>query len=117
MPMPYIALRITNVAYFGANALNIVHREKYRTQATRGRRRPKRSASEPKISAPTGRIARAIEMVQTMALFSTWKLAASVSTRRITTKKSKASNTHPRIPAETAYCHPDVVVILLVDTL
>jgi hypothetical protein len=51
-------------------------------------------------------MARVMEIVQTMALFSTWKCAASESSRKMTTKKSKASRTQPRMPEVTANCQP-----------
>jgi hypothetical protein len=65
------------VPQFGANALRRVTAEKYETQAMSGRRRPKRSASPPKIRAPTGLMAKAMEVLQTISLLSTWKLAAT----------------------------------------
>jgi len=55
------------------------------------RRRPKRSANEPSSSAPTGRIANVIVMVQTMSPLSTWKFLARTSTRR----RGRKSRTHP----------------------
>src|SRR5580698_4491003 len=76
--------------------------EKYRTHAINGRRRPYRSANEPNTTAPTGRIAKVMVMVQTMSPFRTWKLLARTSTRKTRTKKSKASSIQPNIPEETA---------------
>src|SRR5450432_3010787 len=49
-------------------------------------------------------MARVAVMVHTMAVFVTWKCNASVSTRKTTTKKSKASRVQPRKLAVTA-CH------------
>src|SRR5450755_2561061 len=49
-------------------------------------------------------MARVAVMVHTMAVFVTWKCSASVSTRKTTTKKSKASRVQPRKLAATA-CH------------
>src|SRR5579859_2101161 len=69
----------------------------------RGLRLPKRSANAPKMSAPIGRIARVAVMVHTMADFSTLNLAARLSTRNMTTKKSKASRIQPRMPEAAAY--------------
>jgi hypothetical protein len=43
-------------------------------------------------------------MVQMMALFETWKWTASVSTRKTSTKKSKASRVQPKKLAITV-CH------------
>jgi hypothetical protein len=45
-------------------------------------------------------------MVHTMALLATWKWTASVSTRKTTTKKSKASRVQPRKLAATACQSP-----------
>src|SRR5450759_4312575 len=47
-------------------------------------------------------MARVAVMVHTMALFATWKWSASVSTRKTTTKKSKASRVQPKKLAATA---------------
>ncbi len=55
-----------------------------------------------------GRIASVIEMVQMMALFSTWKRRARTSTKKTRTKKSNASSTQPRMPEETANSQPGV---------
>src|SRR4029077_11104697 len=74
------------------------------TLAIRGLRRPYRSASNPNTTAPTGRIARVAVMVHTIALFVTWNWAASVSTRKTSTKKSNASRVQPKKLAVTA-CH------------
>src|SRR6266851_3860004 len=53
-------------------------------------------------------MARVAVMVHTMAFLVTWKWAASVSTRKTTTKKSNASRVQPRKLAVTA-CHwPDL---------
>src|ERR1700734_2733731 len=94
--------------------------EKYSTQAIKGRRRPKRSAKEPSTSAPTGRIARVMVMVQTMSPLRTWKLLARTSTRKTRTKKSKASRIQPKIPEETAKTHrgetASAVLVLLGST-
>src|SRR5229473_6628624 len=49
-------------------------------------------------------MARVAVMVHTMAFLVTWKWAASVSTRKTTTKKSNASRVQPRKLAVTA-CH------------
>src|SRR5258708_8773011 len=47
-------------------------------------------------------MARVAVMVQTMTLLATWKWTASVSTRKTTTKKSKASRVQPKKLAATA---------------
>src|ERR1700730_4994862 len=47
-------------------------------------------------------MARVAVMVHTMALLATWKWTASVSTRKTTTKKSKASSVQPKKLAATA---------------
>src|ERR1700674_5059229 len=47
-------------------------------------------------------MARVAVMVQTIALLATWKWTASVSTRKTTTKKSKASRVQPKKLAATA---------------
>src|ERR1700732_1286016 len=49
-------------------------------------------------------MARVAVMVHTMAVFATWKWSARVSTRKTTTKKSKASRVQPKKLAATA-CH------------
>src|SRR5258707_4964090 len=49
-------------------------------------------------------MARVAVMVHTMTLLATWKWTASVSTRKTTTKKSKASRVQPKKLAATA-CH------------
>src|SRR3954452_23525141 len=72
------------------------------TLATSGVRRPKRSASMPKMSAPTGRKASVAVVAQSKADFSTRNCAARMSYRKMTTKKSKASRVQPRNPAVTA---------------
>ena len=46
-------------------------------------------------------------MVQMMALLATWKWTASVSTRKTTTKKSKASRVQPKKLAATACRAPE----------
>src|ERR1700739_3077642 len=71
-------------------------------------RRPKRSASSPKIKAPTGRSASVAVVVKTMAFLETPKWCESVSKRNTITKKSKASSVQPRNPASKAWCLPFV---------
>src|SRR5271166_254500 len=56
----------------------------------------------PKISAPTGRMANVPVTDSTICALLTWKCAASVSNRKMTTKKSKASSVQPRKPADIA---------------
>src|SRR6185437_8881669 len=106
MPMPYNARNRTNTQNVGARPVNTVQREKYSTQSIKGRLRPNLSANAPKNNAPTGRIARVNVRVYTTSAFDTWNLAASVSNRNTTTKKSKASSTQPRRPEVTANFQP-----------
>src|SRR3954454_10082204 len=73
------------------------------TFAISGRRRPKRSASMPKMIAPTGRKSSVAVNVLTIWRFGTPKCAASTSSMKTTTKKSKASRVQPRKPAMTAW--------------
>ena len=80
--------------------------EKKITFAMSGRRRPKRSASRPKISAPTGRMSNVQESVATIFALETWKSAARESKRKTTTKKSNASRVQPRKLAATALKEP-----------
>src|SRR5580704_1151444 len=79
------------------------------TLAIKGMRRPKRSESRPKITAPTGRSASVAKVVAMMAFLGTLNWWASVSYRKTMTKKSKASRVQPRKPARTACCAPDLV--------
>ena len=72
------------------------------TFAISGRRRPYRSASKPKITAPTGRNTSVIVSVKMICFFGTWKCAERTSSRKTTTKKSNASSVQPRKPAVTA---------------
>src|SRR5215212_10413997 len=73
------------------------------TFAISGPRRPKRSASMPKISAPIGRKASVAVSVKMMSFFGTLNAAERWSSRKTTTKKSKASRVQPRNPARTAW--------------
>src|ERR1700730_18709018 len=70
--------------------------EKKTTFAISGLRRPYRSASRPKTTAPTGRMARVAVMVHTIALFVTLKCTARVSTKKTRTKKSNATKVQPK---------------------
>src|SRR5580692_5154348 len=82
------------------------------TLAIKGMRRPNRSESRPKITAPTGRNASVAKVVAMMAFLGTLNWWASVSYRKTMTKKSKASRVQPRKPARTACCAPDLVGVV-----
>src|SRR5436305_9591765 len=73
------------------------------TFAISGMRRPKRSASIPKMIAPTGRNTSVAKSVKMIRDFDTLNSAASLSNRKTITKKSKASSVQPRKPAATAW--------------
>src|SRR5438132_6903956 len=66
-------------------------------------RRPYRSASIPKMIAPTGRKISVAVRVATMWPLVTANCLARTSSRKTTTKKSNASSVQPRKPARTAW--------------
>src|ERR1035437_5604719 len=67
-----------------------------------GMRRPYRSASSPKINAPTGRKAKVTPRVTAISASDLWN-SRPMAVRHITNrKKSKASRVQPRKPASTA---------------
>ncbi len=72
------------------------------TFAISGLRRPKRSDSNPKITAPIGRMASVAVVVKMISLLDTPNWWESVSYMNTTTKKSNASSVHPKKPARTA---------------
>src|SRR5258708_3019697 len=59
-------------------------------------RRPKRSAINPNRKAPTGRMARVINIASVTAETLDWNCVAMALTQKTRMKKSKASRAHPR---------------------
>lgn len=76
------------------------------TLAISGMRRPNRSDSTPKSSAPIGRNASVAVVVKIMAFLDTLNSLDNVSYKKTITKKSNASSVQPRNPARTACCVP-----------
>src|SRR5438270_2769988 len=72
------------------------------TSSISGKRRPKRSASSPKITAPTGLIARLAVRARAISARERLKSRATSVRTNVSTKKSKASRVQPKNPASKA---------------
>src|ERR1700730_3713662 len=107
IPIPYSARMTKKKVRWGENPQASSTTEKKTTLTIKGMRRPYRSVSSPKMSAPTGRIASVTRRDATTAFLLTGKLEASLSKRKTTTKKSNASSVHPKNDAVTACAWPD----------
>src|SRR5216683_7335654 len=66
-------------------------------------RRPKRSAINPNRKAPTGRMARVINIASAIAETLVWNCVAMALTQKTRMKKSKASRAHPKKQAMNVF--------------